>query len=104
MIGETSDEMRERMKSRGQQVLEKGQRAAVAAADAVTQEARKQGLTPDNLGGKISHVASEAATAAAEAARQEGIDRGSIEQKVQTIAQEGKRAAQAEVHRGTPGV
>jgi hypothetical protein len=71
LVGERSDEIKEAVRAQGEELLEKGQKAASAAAQAATEQARKEGLTPESLIEKVSHVASEAKNAAAETAEQE---------------------------------
>jgi len=67
-LGEQADELKEKVRDQGRQAVETAKRAATAVANTAAEEAQKQGLTPENLGEKIQHVA----TAAADAARREG--------------------------------
>jgi len=96
-LGERADELKEKVRDQGRQVVETAKRAATAVANTATEEAQKQGLTPHNLGEKIQHVASETARAAADAAHREGLDQQTLGQQVQNVASEAKRAAQQEL-------
>jgi len=96
-LGERADELKDKVREQGKQVVETAKRAATAVTQAVSDEAEKQGLKPENLGEKIKHIASDVAQAAANSAQREGLDTQNITQKVQTVAGEAKRAVQAEV-------
>jgi len=96
-LGERADELKDKVREQGKQVVETAKRAATAVTQAVSDEAEKQGLTPQSLGEKIKHIASDAVQAASESAQREGLDAQNITEKVQTVAGEAKRAAQAEV-------
>jgi len=98
-LGETADQLKEKVRDQSRQVMETAQRGATAVAHAVTEEAQKQGLTPQNITEKIQHVASEAAKAAADSAHREGLDQETLTQRVQTVAGEAKRVAQEEMNR-----
>jgi len=96
-LGERADELKEKVRDQGRQVIETAQRTATAVANAATEEAQKVGLTPQTLGEKIQHVASETARAAADAAHREGLDQQTLTQQAQTVASEAKRAAKQEL-------
>lgn len=45
------------MRSPGEELLEKGRELVGASTEAMTREARRQGLTPNDLGRKVKRVA-----------------------------------------------
>lgn len=73
IAGPTVDRLRERTRSAGNELLEKGQRVAQAAASAAKTEAEKQGLTIEGMKEKAEAIAQEAGEASTHAARQEGL-------------------------------
>jgi len=95
-LGRRADELKDKVRDQGRQVVETAKRAATAVANTATEEAQKQGLTPQNLGEKFQHIASETARAASDAAHREGIDPQTLTHQVQSVASEAKRAAQQE--------
>jgi len=98
-LGERADELKQKVREQGREVVETAQRAVSAVAQTATEEAEKHGLTPQQLGEKIQHVATEAARAAADTAHREGLDKDALAQQVQTVASEAKRAAQEEINK-----
>lgn len=71
--GPTVDRLRERTRERSREMIEKGKRVARAATDALKEEARAEGLTPQQLREKAGAVAEHSKEAASEAARREGL-------------------------------
>jgi gas vesicle protein len=59
-MGETRDQLVDQAKELGQEALEKGKEVAGTVADKVKTEAEHQGLTPQDLAGKVKSVAQEA--------------------------------------------
>lgn len=55
-LGEASDDLKQRAKETGQELLERGQQVAEATMAAATEEAERQGLTPQQLGEKAEHA------------------------------------------------
>jgi ElaB/YqjD/DUF883 family membrane-anchored ribosome-binding protein len=82
-MGETSDDLRQRVKEAGKEVVSRGKHVAQAATQAAKSEAEKQGLTPEHLKEGIQAVGKEAKDAAKRTAEKEGIGPESIKQKVQ---------------------
>jgi ElaB/YqjD/DUF883 family membrane-anchored ribosome-binding protein len=72
-LGYTADRLRERTREKGSEILDKGKRVVQAAADAAREEAKSQGLTPENLRNEAKSVASRASQAGMSAARDEGL-------------------------------
>lgn len=72
-LGPTADRLRQRTRETGREMLEKGRRVAMAAAEAAKEEARAQGLTPEHLREKAAAVAEHSKEAAKETARREGL-------------------------------
>jgi hypothetical protein len=97
MMGETADELREQARIRGQELLERSQRAARTAMDAAKQEAQAQGFTTDSIVSKVGKVAGDVKQAAMESVRQEGLDAESLKNKAQQVGREAKEAARTEV-------
>lgn len=59
-MGETRDQLVDQAKELGQEALDKGKEMAGTVADKVKAEAEHQGLTPQDLAGKVKSVAQEA--------------------------------------------
>jgi len=96
-LGRKADDLKEKVRDQSRQVMESAKRAATAVASTATEEAQKQGLTPQNLSEKIQHVASETAKAAADAAHREGFDQQTLTQQVKSVGGDAKLAAQQEM-------
>jgi hypothetical protein len=77
LMGDASDQLKEQVTETGKDMLQRGQQMASAAASAATEEAQKQGLTPENLGQAVKQTAS----ASAQAAKEEMPTRQEFEQK-----------------------
>jgi len=97
MIGETSEQFRDRAKLRGKEVLERGRKAAKAAVHAVSEQAKTQGFTPEAIKEKVRHVAEEVRESARESVRHEGLDTASLKEKAGQALEEAKLAAKKEV-------
>ncbi|HEV7784705.1 MAG TPA: hypothetical protein VGQ28_05160, partial [Thermoanaerobaculia bacterium] len=63
-MGETRDQLVDQAKELGQEALDKGKQVAGTVADKVKSEAEHQGLTPQDLAGKVKTVAQEATNTA----------------------------------------
>lgn len=72
-MGEWSDRVKGRAKSKGQELIERGKHVASAAVSAARQEAAEQGFTPEAIKEKAQSVAAEAKDAAHGAAQREGF-------------------------------
>lgn len=77
LMGDASDQLKEQVTETGKDVLERGQQMASAAASAATEEAQRQGLTPEKLGQAVKQTAS----ASAQAAKEEMPNRQEFEQQ-----------------------
>jgi len=73
LMGETRDHLFEEVKEAGQQALDKGKHVAEAVADKVKEEARSQGLTPENVVDKVKNVAKEATNTVKEEAKRQNL-------------------------------
>lgn len=71
LMGEASERVRERAEDAGRQVLDKGKQVARTAGEVIRQEAREQGLTPDQLADKVRTVARDTEEAAVRTAEEE---------------------------------
>jgi hypothetical protein len=83
LIGEKSDELIERAKVAGKEALEKTKNVAERVAASTVEEAKRQGITPEAAGDKVSEiadrvsaVAAQAKEEAARAAEEEGLKPG----------------------------
>jgi hypothetical protein len=65
-MGETRDQFVDQAKELGQEALDKGKQMAGTVVDKVKSEAEHQGLTPQELAGKVKTVAQEATNTARE--------------------------------------
>jgi hypothetical protein len=71
--GSTADQLRDRTRASGREMLEKGKRVAQAAVTAAKDEAQSQGLTPERLREQAHSIADRAVSASQQSARQEGL-------------------------------
>lgn len=105
LMGEQSDQLKDSVKTQirdtGETMLDKGKEmadatmeVANATAGAVTEEADKQGVSPDTLAEKVKTVARDTAGAAKESARREGLT--DVGKKGKDIVDRGKEAAKGE--------
>lgn len=105
LMGERSDRLKESVKTQvqetGETLLEKGKEVADATKDvanktlgAVSEEAGKQGISPDSLAEKVKHVARDVVGAAKESARREGLT--DIAQKGKGVVERGKEVVKDE--------
>jgi ElaB/YqjD/DUF883 family membrane-anchored ribosome-binding protein len=88
-VGPTADRLRDRTRETSREMMEKGRHVAEAAMNAVKNEARAQGLTPERLRDKTTAVAERATDAARDTARQEGLPMTGSKQDPQRTAQGG---------------
>jgi hypothetical protein len=98
-LGKRADELKDQVRSQGQQIVKTVENVAMAAGSAAFEEAEKQGLSVQNLGEKIGRVASEAAQVVSEKAKEEGLDQGHVKEQVKSVGHEAKRAAQEEMNK-----
>lgn len=70
-LGRTAEQFKTRAKETSRELYERGKRVASAAVEASTEEARREGLTPQALGEKVQNVANEAKETAKEEARRQ---------------------------------
>lgn len=78
LAGPSIDRLKDRTREAGSELLQKGQRVATAAADAVKNEVQAQGLTLEHLRGQASAVADRAKEAAVNTAQEEGLTPGAL--------------------------
>jgi hypothetical protein len=71
--GEASDRVKQRAKAKGQDLLQRGKRVAEATVDVAKKTAAEEGLTPQAIKDKLSHVAAEARQTTEDTAGQEGL-------------------------------
>ncbi len=60
MMGRAARNVTRRVRSSGEELLEKGRELVETSAEVVTREARRQGLTADDIGRKVKRVATRA--------------------------------------------
>lgn len=72
-VGPAADRLRARTREAGSEMIEKGKRVAEAAASAVKEEAKAQGLTPERLREKAGALGEHAQEAAGEMAHRTGL-------------------------------
>jgi len=73
MLGETRDEMWQRAREKGRDVLQKGKYVAEAAVDTLKTEAQQQGLTPSAIAEKVRTVAHQTVDQVKQDAQREGL-------------------------------
>lgn len=71
LMGEARERLKERAEDVGRQVVDKGRQVARTAGEAIREEAREQGLAPDQLADKVRTVARETEEAAVRRAEEE---------------------------------
>lgn len=94
LMGEQADELKDRAKQAGQQVVESGKKVAQAGADAAAGAAE-----PGSLAEKVKHVARDVKQAAKASARREGLDAAALKQKGKDVADRATQAARDEAQR-----
>jgi hypothetical protein len=67
LIGQRSDQLIERAKEAGKETLEKTKAVAERVAERTIEEAKRQGITPEAAGGKVSEVVDKVGAIAAQA-------------------------------------
>jgi hypothetical protein len=97
LVGDLSQELKEKAQHAGEEVLERGKRVARATADAVSKEAEAQGLTPEHLKEKVTATAEQAKAAATQSGRQQQVDPGNLKDKAQAVVAKGKETAEQEI-------
>lgn len=80
LLGETRDHLMEDLKTRGQEVLEKGRQVAEATVDTVKQAAHDEGLTVEGVAEKVRTVGREAKSKVQEEARHQDLVPGGGQQ------------------------
>jgi hypothetical protein len=73
MLGETRDEMWQRAREKGRDVLQKGRYVAEAAVETLKTEAQQQGLTPSAIADKVRTVAHDTVDQVKQDAKREGL-------------------------------
>jgi hypothetical protein len=73
MLGETRDEMWQRAREKGRDVLQKGKHVAEAAVETLKTEAQQQGLTPSAIADKVRTVAHDTVDQVKQDAQREGL-------------------------------
>jgi hypothetical protein len=71
LMGDARERLKERAEDVGRQVLEKGKQVARTAAETLRDEAREQGLAPDQLADKVKTVVRETQQKTVQTAEQE---------------------------------
>ncbi|HOA75772.1 MAG TPA: DUF3618 domain-containing protein [Phycisphaerae bacterium] len=92
-VGAKASRWREQMKERAGQLIERGKEAAQHTAEAVKEEARRQGLTAEGIKESVKQVAREAGSAV----EREGLSPEGLGGKVDAIAQQATETLQQEV-------
>lgn len=95
LMGEAADDVKDRARDAGQEVMERGQRVAEATMTAASEELERQELAPDQIREKAQRVVSSAQ----EAIQQETGSVDELKQKAAAVAERAKEAAQEETQR-----
>lgn len=93
MIGEWSDEMKQRAADSGQRVMRRGIDTARETARAAREELEREGLTPGSLTEKFARVILDSEEAARDAAQREGLTVSQLREKAQHVVDEAARTA-----------
>lgn len=101
LMGEASDQLKEQVKSTGEELLERGKQVATATASAAADEANRQGLNPGELGRRVKGFAGHVAEAARDAAQEEGLNPDDLGERVHRVAERAKDAASDEAREQT---
>jgi hypothetical protein len=89
MMGEASDELKQRAKETGREAVHRAQEVAMATAEAALDEAEHQGLAPHQLGEKVQQAASEVKRVV-----QEKVSGEQVRQAGEKVSQIASRAAE----------
>lgn len=92
LIGGTAQQLREKARTTGRELMERGRHAAEATVQAVREEVKNQGLTPSGLAGQAVQAAMRAKSDV-----QEEIGVQTIKDKVVAVAQKAKETAKQEM-------
>ena len=88
LVGRAADRVKDRARTTGQELVNRGRTVATAAAEAVKKSAAEQGITPEALKEKVQQVASETQEAAKHSAEQQGFT-PKLEQREPASVQQG---------------
>ena len=98
-MGERSDELKDKAKQAGREIVDRGKEVVEATGEAVKNEAAAQGVGANMLAEKAKHVVRDVAQTASESAKREGIDPQSLAHKGKDIAERAKDTAEEEAKR-----
>ena len=89
-LGGAADDVREHGYELGKQALAEGQHTAALAARTALQEARNQGLSPDQLAEKARRIVADVESEVGHAVKAEGLDPQSLARKAGAVGQQAK--------------
>lgn len=95
LMGETADQLRSQARETGQEIYRAGKDVAAATAEAATEEARRQGLSPDQLAEKVSKTVSQAGDAVKETAAKAPEAVEEVADRARSVASEAADKARA---------
>lgn len=96
LMGSQRDRVMENAKNAGKEAAERTKEVVKAATQTAAEEAKSQGLTPEALKEKASHVFESTQSAASSTIKEEGLDPQGLKQKAGQVIQHAKDAAQQE--------
>jgi hypothetical protein len=95
LMGDAADEVKDRVREAGQEVVERGKEVAREAG----QEAQRQGLGAGTIVEKAKRVIEDVKDAASESAKREGIDPQTLAHKGKEVAERTKESARDQAQR-----
>ncbi len=98
-LGEQSDELKHRLREKGEELLDRGREMAENTVSVARDEAGSQGLTMGDLGEKVKRVASHVVESVTDAAREEGLAPDQLQKKAKEVAHAVQETAVNETRR-----
>lgn len=92
LMGDTADKVKEYAQATGHTAYEHGKEVASATASAAVEQAKRQGVTPDQLAEKVEQTASKARRKVEKAAARTGDAVEDTAQRAKSVAQEATEA------------
>jgi hypothetical protein len=96
LIGDWSDEMKNRVAESGQEIVNRGVNTARETARTARSEMQREGLTPSALTEKFARIVLDSEEAAREAAEREGLTVSQLREKAQHVMDEAAKKAKSE--------
>ncbi len=100
-VGEAADELKDEVRTRGEEALQRGKAAVAETAASAMDEAEKRGLSPENLASKAGRIVSEAVEAGKASAEKEGMTPSDLQEDARAVAERTKETAREKAQEST---